>query len=165
MDCDGVSPYAGASSSSKRKKRVSTEAHRSSAHSAKVERGRVNRQLRQNTLVYYALSRNQSNVKRLELVPRNVPHPSSAPGSNASNDPLQASTPPPLAVVAHVGDSVVVAGSPAESSNTRHGGQADCIIISSTSEDGGAETTNNLQEVSVPDSNEDFDEDGESLAP
>jgi hypothetical protein len=94
-----------------------------------------------------------------------VPHPSSAPGSDASNDPLRASAPPPPAVVAPVGDYAAVAGSPPESSDTRHGGQADCIIISSTSEDGGAKTTNDLQEVSVPVSGEDFDEDGETLAP
>ena len=165
MDCDGVSPHAGASSSSQRKKRVSTEAHHSSAHSAKVERGRVNCQHRQNTLVYYASYCNQLNAKPLELVPRNVSHPSSAPGSDASNDLLRASTPPPPAVVVLVGDSAVVAGSPAESSNARHGGQADYIIICSTLKDGGAETTNDLQEVSIPNSNENFDEDGESLAP
>jgi hypothetical protein len=68
-------------------------------------------------------------------------------------------------VEAPVGNSAAVAGSPTLESDDRHNGNAYCIIISSTSEDGGAETTNNLQEVSVPDSDEDYDEDVESLAP
>ena len=92
-------------------------------------------------------------------------HPSSAPGSNASNDPLQASTPTPPAIVAVVGDSAVVARSLGKFSDTRHGGQADCNIISTTSKDEGADTPNDLQEVSVPDSDEVFDKDGRSLAP
>jgi hypothetical protein len=64
-----------------------------------------------------------------------------------------------------MGDSDFVAASPVESSDARHGGLPNCIIISNTSEDGGADTTCNLQEVSVPNSDEDFDEDGESLNP
>jgi hypothetical protein len=85
MEGDGVSPHAEASSSSQRKKKANTDAHRESAHNAKVERGRVKRQHRQNTLVYYASSRNRDNVRPLEIA-RNVPHPHPHSGSDASND-------------------------------------------------------------------------------
>ena len=67
-----------------------------------------------------------------------------------------------------MGDSADVAGSPASESDALHegyGGHADCIVISNTSEEGGAKTTNNLQEVSVPDSDNDYDEDLDSIAP
>jgi hypothetical protein len=163
MDVDGVS--AGLP----RKKKASTDAHRESAHSAKVERGRVKRQHRQNTLVYYASTRNRDNATPLEIV-RNVPTPISAAGSGASNNQvlpsaestLRESPPPPTA--APMG-SDAVASSPAESSDARHGGVLTCIVISSTSEDGGANATGDLQEVSNPDSYEDVDEDGESVNP
>ena len=163
MEGDGVSPHAGASSSSKRKKRA-PDAHRESAANAKVERGRVKRQHRQNTLVYYASSRNRENASPLETA-RNVPHPISAIGSDGSNDTVPASAAPPQPAVAPVGNSDAVAASPAESSDARHGGVPSCIIISSSSDDGGAETPTDLQEVSLPDTDEDFDEDGESLNP
>ena len=158
MEGDGVSPQAGASSSSQRKKKANTDAHHKSAHSAKVERGRVKRQHRQNTLAYYASSRNRENAKPLEIA-RNVLHPISKPGSDGSNDLMRPSVVPPPA--SPMGDSD--SGSPAESFDACHGGVVNCIIISNTSEDGGAETPTDLQEVSVPDTDEDFDEDGESL--
>ena len=122
----------------------------------------MKRQHRQNTLVYYASSRNRDNVRPLETA-RNVPHPHPHSGSDASNDMMQASVVPPPAAPMCVSDAI--AASPAESSDARHGGVATCIIISSTSEDGGAETPTDLQEVSVPDTDEDFDEDGESVNP
>ena len=159
----------GATSSSQRKKRASTDARLESAQSAKVERGRVKRQHRHNTLVYNASSRNRDNVNPLET----APPARSAAGSDASNDlmrasavgDLRASTPPPPAV-APAED--VVASNPARSSDARHGGLPSIIVISTTSEDGedgGAETPTDLQEVSLPDTDEDFDEDGESLNP
>jgi hypothetical protein len=95
MDGNGVSPHAGASSSLQRKKRAITNVHRESAQFVKVERGRVKRQHRQNTLVYYASSRNRENVNPLESI-RKVPHPCSAPGSDASNDLMQVSVLDPL---------------------------------------------------------------------
>lgn len=60
---------------------------------------------------------------------------------------------------------MLLEGTPTLSSDARHEGPACFIVISSTSEDGGANTTNDLQEVSVPDSDEDYDEYVESLAP
>ena len=170
MDVDGVSPHAGANSGTQRKKKPSTDAHRESALSAKAERGRVKRQHRQNTLVYYASTRNRDNAAPLEIV-RNVGDASSATGSSASNDLLQpsaeptlrASPPPPDAVAAPMG-SDAVANTTAESSDARHGGLPNCIVISSTSEDGGADTTCDLQEVSNHDS-DDFDEDGDTVNP
>ena len=163
MDGTGVSPHVGTSSSSQRRKKVCTEAHRASALSAKVERGRVKLQHRQNTLLYYASSCNQSNAKPLELVSNIMPLRSFAPGFDASNELASVFT--PHVVAKAVGDFAVVGGSPASSSDARHAQQTDYIIIGSTSEDGGAETTNDLQEVSVPNFDEDYDEDGESLAP
>jgi len=80
-------------------------------------------------------------------------------------DPLRASTPPPPAAAADMGDSDFIAASPAESSDARHGGLPNCIIISNTSEDGGVDTTCNLQEVSVPDTSDEFDEDEETVNP
>ena len=122
---------------------------------------------RQNTLMYYALSCNHSNVKLLEVGGKTMPFPSSAIGSDGSKEPAPGQTTPVVAkpvVEAHVGDSAVVAGSPTSESDARHEGYVDYIIISSTSEDGGAETTNDLQEASVPDSHEDYDEDVDNLA-
>jgi hypothetical protein len=114
-----------------------------------VERGRVKRHHRQNTLVYYASSRNRDNAQPLETA-RIVPHSISETSA----------VPPPAAPM---GDSE--GGSPGESSDARNGEvAANCIIIS-TSEDGGAETPTDLQEVSVPDTSDEFDEDEESVNP
>ena len=160
--------FAGTSASSHPRKKVCTKAHRASALSAKVERGRVKHVHRQNTLMYYASSRNQTNAKPLEVGSTTMPLLSSALGSDGSNDsapPQTAPIVPKLVVKAPVGDFAAVARSPASESDARHEGYVECITLSSTSEDGGAETTNNLQEVSVPDSDEGYDEDIESLAP
>jgi hypothetical protein len=157
-DGDGVSPHPGAASaSSQRKKRASTDAHCQSALSAKVERGRVKRVHRQNTLVYYTSSRNRENTMPLETA-RNAPHPISV----YSDDLMRASAASPPAPMEHLD---AVAASLGESSDARHGGPANCIIVSSTSEDGGAETPTDLQEVSVLGSDESFDEDGEGGNP
>ena len=134
----------------------------------KVERGGVKRQLRQNTLVYYASTRNRDNATPLETV-RNVPKPTSVAGSNASNDlvrasavdPLRASPPHQLQLL-RLWVQMLLQAVLLSPLDARHGGLATCILISNTSEDGGAETTNDVQE-NVPDSVEDFDEDGESL--
>ena len=150
------------------RKKVCTEAHRASALSAKAERGRVKHVHRQNTLMYYALSRNQTNAKPLEVGGTTMLLPSSALGSDGSNNSAPGQTAPIVAkpmVEVPVSDSAAVAGSPTSESGTHHKGYADYIIISSTSEDGDAETTNDLQEVNVPDSDEDYDEDIETLVP
>ena len=118
MDGTGVSPHVGTSSSSQRRKKVCTEAHRASALSAKVERGRVKLQHRQNTLLYYASSCNQSNAKPLELVSNIMPLRSFAPGFDASNELASVFT--PHVVAKAVGDFAVVGGSPASSSDARH---------------------------------------------
>ncbi len=158
MDGDGVSPNpVAASSFLQRKKRASTDAQRESALSAKAERGRVKCIHRQNTLVYYASSRNRENTMPLETA-RNAPHPISVD----SDDLVGASAAPPPAPMEHLD---AVAASLGESSNARHGGPANCIIVSSTSEDGGAETPTDLQEVSILGSDESFDEDGEGGNP
>jgi hypothetical protein len=84
-------------------------------------------------------------------------------GSNASA-PNQTTPAAAFAgLEAPVVDSATDAVSPASESDARHGGRADCIVISSTLEDGGAETTNDLQEVSVPNSDDDYNENIESL--
>ena len=84
-------------------------------------------------------------------------------GSDVSNESTSAFTPPIVAKA--LGDSATIARTPASSSDARHGGHACFIVISSALEDGGAETTNDLQEVSVPDSDENSDECVESVAP
>jgi hypothetical protein len=155
MEGESVCPQAAVGSSSQRKKKASTDA----AHSAKVERGRVKRHHRQNTLVYYASSRNRDNAQPLETAC--VPHSIAAVGSNGSNDLTRTMAVPPPA--APMGDSQ--AASPAESSDARNGGVAANFIVISTSEDGGAETPTDLQEVSVPDTSDEFDEDEESVNP
>ena len=71
----------------------------------------------------------------------------------------------PHVIAKPLGDSVAVAGTMASSSDACHGRHACLIVISSTSKDGGAETTNDLQGVSVPNSYDDYDEDVESLTP
>ena len=157
MDGIGIPPHAGTSSSSQTRENVCIETRRASALSAELERGRVKLQHRHNTMLYYASSRNQSNAKPLALVCNTMPLPSSALGLDANNEPASAFTPPVVAKT--VGDSAAVAGSPTLSSNARHEGHADCIVMSSTSKDGGAKTANDLEEVSVPNSNEDYDVD------
>ena len=168
MDGPAKTSLAGTRASSHPRKKVCTEAHRASALSAKAERGRVKHVHRPNTLMYYALSRNQTNAKPLEVGGTTMLLPSSALEYDGSNNSAPGQMAPIFAkpmVEAPVGDSAAVAGSTTSESDTHHKGYADCIIISSTSEDGGAETTNNLQEVNVPDFDEDYDEDIETLVP
>jgi hypothetical protein len=99
-------------------------------------------------LLYDASSHNPNNVRPLELVCNIMPLPNFALGFDASNETTSAFT--PLVVVKPLGNSADVAGAPASSSNACHGGHVGFIVISSTSEDGGAKTTNVFQEVSVP---------------
>jgi hypothetical protein len=168
MDDPAETPLAGTSASSHPRKKLCTEAKRANALSAKAERGRVKNLHRQNTMLYYASSRNQTFVRPLEV--GGMPLPSSACGSGGSNGSAPGQTAPAAipGVETPVGDSAAVAGSLASESDARHEGyrrHANCIIISSTSEDGGAETTNDLQEVSVPNSDDTYDEDFDSIAP
>ena len=175
MDSPSESPPARASASSHPRKKLCTEAKRASALSAKKERGRVKDLHRQNTLMYYASSRNQASAMPLEVAGSTMPIPSFPVGSHGSNGSAPAQTEPGVpapALDAAVGDSTAgAAASPTSEFDARHEGRhrhADCIIISSTSEDGGAETTNDLdelEEVSVSDSDGDFDEDIDSIAP
>ena len=64
-------------------------------------------------------------------------------GSDASNEPTSAFTPPMVAKP--LGDFVAVAGTLALSSNAHHEGHAGFIVIPSTSEDGSAKITNDLR--------------------
>ena len=175
MDSPSETPPARASTSSHPRKKLCTEAKRASALSAKKERGRVKDLHRQNTLLYYASSRNQDSAMPLEVAGSTMPIPSFASSSHGSDGSASAHTEhgvPAPAVDAPVGDSAAgAAASPTSESDAHQEGRhrhADCIVISSTSEDGGAETTNDLdelEEVSVPDSDGDFDEDIDSIAP
>jgi hypothetical protein len=153
---------AGTSASSHPRKKQCTEAKRASALSAKAERGRVKNLHRQNTMLYYASSRTRPLEVGGVLFPSSTlgsaGSSSSAPGQTAI---LAVEVPAAIpAVELPLGDSAAVAGSPASESDARHEGcgwRADCIVISST-EDGGAETTNDLEEVSLSD-----DDDEENL--
>lgn len=49
--------------------------------------------------------------------------------------------------------------------DARHGGHVCFIVISSTSKDGGAETTSDLQEVNAPDYDEKSNEGVQGVAP
>ena len=115
------------------------------------------------TMLYHASSPNKSNAKPLEFVCNNMPYPSSAMDFDASNETTSTFTPP--MVTKPLGDSITIVGTPTLSSNARHGGHASFIVISSISEDGGAKTTNHHQEISVPDFDEESDENVENLAP
>ena len=127
--------------------------------SAKVERGQVKLQHCYNTLLYYTVSCNPNSGRPLELV-YNMLLPNFAMGFDASNETTSTFTPP--LVAKPLGDSATVVGT---SLDACHGGHAGFIVISSTSEDGGAQTTNDLEEVSVPDFDEESNEGVESLAP
>jgi hypothetical protein len=140
MDSPPEAPLAGTSASSRPRKKVCTEALRASALSAKAERGRVKQVHRQNTLMYYALSRNQSNAMPLDYGATTIPLPSQPLASDGSNE-----QPAPVIAVpvaeAPVGDNADVV-SPASDSDARHERAAEYIVISSS--DGGAETATDL---------------------
>ena len=160
MDSPTETPREETGGPSRPRKKLCTEAHRASALSAKANRGRVKNLHRQNTLTYYASSRNQANARPLEIGSTTLPLSSSALGLDGSIGSASVGVIP--AEEAPVGESA--AGSAVSESDARHEGRVECIVISSTSEDGGEETTNDLQEVSVPDSDDEYDEDIESLA-
>ena len=89
--------------------------------------------------------------------------PSFTMGFDASNEHTYACM---LHVITKpMGDSAIVTWTLASSLDARNEGHVGFIAISSTLEDEGAQTTNDLQEVSVPDSDEESDEGVQSVAP